>query len=522
MGDNNAASEDQDLIWLSKHKLKPGEDTLQFETKRVESIFNYIKRYKKDDEKDERNEKLTQQLPVTIGLLGGWGSGKTTFLAYLTEKLEQDNFSVIYFNAWKYAGFREVFPALVYKILKNIRFDSNSDEEIVRIGKFLVSKYSEHIGTWTKNFVGINLLDLYQDVKDVINKSQERPFNELLKQYYTQIDQIQEQLSQLFKHKQSQKPIVVLIDELDRCDPGEAFEVIKQLRILFAMPGIPLIFVLSANPDPIGLAIKHQYGLNTKGGEYEAKRILEKFVDSYIDMSAPTELNDYVEALWETNRTTIDNLYVQKIDTLIDADIMADRLKNAKVLNTIRTSNLLYSNLRVLKKSFDYISSAEVFTLYNLSKDDFSRFHWTVWHLEILKQVDSELRHKVSKIGRELKEITKLAYLSLFKECKISSPNLNKHIKLNNSEEGNTAFSKYRSYFWHHAKKVLDAEKKEIRPQNKDVADILTSILADVRIMEFIINLSLFPISDDELDEQSWEKDTIKLLSTYKYLLEAY
>jgi hypothetical protein len=335
MGDNNTAK-DPDLTWLSKHKLNL-EDTLKFEAERVTPIFEYIKKY----------EKLPQQLPVTMGLFGGWGSGKTTFLAYLTEKLEQDNFSVIYFNAWKYAGFREVFPALVYKILKNIRFDSNSDEKIVRIGKFLVSKYSEHIGTWTKNFVGINLLDLYQDVKEVINKSQEGPFNELLKQYYTQIDQIQEQLSELFNHQQSQKPIVVLIDELDRCDPGEAFEVIKQLRILFAMPGIPLIFVLSANPDPIGLAIKHQYGLNTKGGEYEAKRILEKFVDSYIDMSAPTELEGYVEALWKTNRTTIDDLYVQKIDKWVNANFKAHRVKNAKVLNTIRTSNSLYSNFLV-------------------------------------------------------------------------------------------------------------------------------------------------------------------------------
>ena len=113
------------------------------------------------------------------------------------------------------------------------------------------------------------------------------------------------------------------------------------------MPGIPLIFVLSANPDPIGLAIKHQYGLNTKGGEYEAKRILEKFVDSYIDMSAPTELEGYVEALWKTNRTTIDDLYVQKIDKWVNANFKAHRVKNAKVLNTIRTSNSLYSNFLV-------------------------------------------------------------------------------------------------------------------------------------------------------------------------------
>ena len=48
-------------------------------------------------------------LPYTLGIFGGWGSGKTTFLAQVAGELEPvEGCRVIYFNAWKYAGFMEI------------------------------------------------------------------------------------------------------------------------------------------------------------------------------------------------------------------------------------------------------------------------------------------------------------------------------------------------------------------------------------------------------------------------------
>lgn len=404
-----------------------------------------------------------------------------------------------------------------------------------------MSKHIRHISTWAEKFIGINVSKLFTDIKNAKDSTEGskthqtyQKFDALLEEYYTQVDQVQEQLSELFKARQqtetqqSQKPIVVLIDELDRCDPGEAFEVIKQLRMLFGMSEIPIIFVLSANPDPIGLAIKHQYGLNTNGGEYEAKRILEKFVDSYIDMSAPTELGDYVKALWKDNQTSIDNLCVQKIDKFVEADIKAHKLKSAKALDTIKTSNPLYSNLRVLRKSLDYVCSTDFSVIYG---NDFYRFHWTIWHLEILKQANEELGLKIRKIAYQLGKIARLSYLSLFEELrkvhKLSPPyDLNESIKLK-SEKGNTAFSKYKSYFWEHAKEELGNQREKPFPQNEEIANILVDMLADIRTMDFIINLSLFPISNEEFQQPAFQQkdtntDRLEPFYTYIHLLAVY
>src|SRR6202034_3664917 len=98
----------------------------------------------------------------------------------------------------------------------------------------------------------------------------------------------------------SSHTVVVLIDELDRCDPDEAFNVIKQMRVLFGMRDLPIVFVFCANAEPIGLAIKHHYGLDSEGADYEARRILEKFVDSYEDLSTSEALGLVVQAIWKT------------------------------------------------------------------------------------------------------------------------------------------------------------------------------------------------------------------------------
>ena len=51
-------------------------------------------------------------------LVGPSGCGKTTFLALLARQLEgKPNRRVIYFNAWKYAGFMEIVPSLIYRII---------------------------------------------------------------------------------------------------------------------------------------------------------------------------------------------------------------------------------------------------------------------------------------------------------------------------------------------------------------------------------------------------------------------
>ena len=155
------------------------------------------------------------------------------------------------------------------------------------------------------------------------------------------------------------KVTIVLIDELDRCDPDEAFAVIKQLRVLFAMRKLPIIFVVCANPDPIGQAIKHRHGLESNTGGFEARRILEKFVDLYIDIAEPIAIGELAHWLWEQQAKQAGNIKGINADdaaTLIglDTKFLINNVRyptTETALQAMTTEIPMYSNLRLLQKA---------------------------------------------------------------------------------------------------------------------------------------------------------------------------
>ncbi len=472
---------DSDLLWLKSQK--PINDLLHIKPQRVAPVYQLI------------SESNPNQWPMTIGLFGSWGAGKTTYLSYLVETLEHSKYKgepykVIYFNAWKYAGFMEIVPALIYKIIKFTGSKINEDL-IMRVMLSFGNKYSSQIGKWAQKYVGINPVELAKDVMDIKNSADSKA--KILDEYYTQIDKAQDLLVEHFKNQKS--PIVVLIDELDRCDPGEAFEVIKQLRVFFSMRNIPIVFLLSANPEPIGLAVKHQYGLKSDVNDYEAKRILEKFVDTYVDMSDPLKLGDFVKHVWsDKNIESLSTIHAIDMK-LAPADFNKSTVKNANIFAAITTNNYLYSNLRVLQKSHQYVNS---------QKKDRTPLVWVSWHLEILCQVHEKLRRSIIKLASEIGEITSHSHLNTIRDLKnvgaISTNGvLNVGAKVE-TDKGSTAFSIFRSWFWDISKDRLEYLRGLTSVESREHATALEGILKDHHVMDFVILMSLIPVSKNDTE----------------------
>jgi hypothetical protein len=463
---------DSDYAWLKTHLNFSGE--IQTRTKLVKKVANNL------------NERIEDgRLPYTLGVFGGWGTGKTTFLAMLAETLEKKTkCKIVYFNSWKYAGFMEIVPSLIYKILQ-YGLDASAekrDEDARRILLALGNKYSDQIGQWAQKKIGVDPVELFKDIYKV---SDTGVMPDVIHAYYTQIDKAQDELREALgtvtPGKASRNPIVVLIDELDRCDPDEAFNVIKQMRVLFGMRDLPVAFVICANPDPIGQAIKHRYGLESDTGDYEARRILEKFVDSYEDLSESVALRPLIQALWKQK----DVPWIVASDEASERPRLAeDEVGNAAAFDAMTTSISLLSNIRVLHKSFEYIAGNTVSNRHLL---------WTKWFLEIASQIDPHFRRDLRYLAEPIQRIAFAAYACL------------KDVPYNgtqgaaieyDTDKGKTLFAIFRSYFWERAREEHRVFSISRMPEDIQRANVLGSLLNQPAKMDVVALLCLLPFED--------------------------
>jgi hypothetical protein len=472
------AKTEQDLQRLLDHFILP-DGVPNLHAERVDITVRTITELLNEPEK---------RLPHTVGLFGSWGTGKTTFLALLAQQLQKhfdDRIHLIYFNAWKYAGFTEIVPALMYHVLVHRTVDKPAlRQKLLRLMLSLGAQYASAAGKGIKAMTGVDpvphLKKIWSAYKDIEDDSEE-----LLTEYYTRVDKAQDLLREMLPP--GSRPVVILVDELDRCDPDEAFAVIKQLRVFFAMTGVPLLFVLCANPEPIGMAVRHRFGLTDVADDYETRRILEKFVDSLLDMSHQTSLGPVVSQFWKPDsRWLPETPWILQLDERwCDVDAHADTVMNASGLGSINSASRYYSNLRTLQKSFAAVRNKRASN---------ARLLWTQWHLELVYQVDGAFRKNIATAAHQIRGIANHAYTGLLGvKCERRDGRLILH-----SDKGKTLFSNLRSYCYEGIDNAI-ANMEQLRDaESRRILDVLQEFRGDYRRMDFLARMLLLPPMTNE------------------------
>ena len=233
---------------------------------------------------------LAQEGASSIAIDGRWGSGKTFFvkqsmllinaknpmsdmddekkasIVYVLPfpKKNEDvpeNYDVaVYYDAWENDNDTDPVLSLVYEIIKqlgiNYDFDDNSS----------VFKLS---GAILEALTGRNIKDIIENLKSenpLTKIKEEKDLHENIKKFFTEL--LVERGNRL----------VVFIDELDRCKPSYAVNLLERIKHYLCDERIT--FVFSVNLDALQHTIKHYYG-NT----FDACRYLDRFFD--IRLSLP-------------------------------------------------------------------------------------------------------------------------------------------------------------------------------------------------------------------------------------------
>ena len=278
-------------------------------------------------------ELITRSTPrFAVGVFGEWGSGKTTLMEAIKHRLRKHGRIVtVEFNAWRF----EREPQLLVPLLDSVRAsivnwsitrDAATVEQVrrtaSRIGRVvraLAAGLSGSVGLPGAVSVSYDLgvaLDMLSDRSDQAQSLYVAAFNELSDAFH-----------QLRTNGVDR--VVVFVDDLDRCLPANALDVLESMKLFFDMYGF--VFVVGLDRKVVQRAVRSRF--------QDLPMPLTQ-PPSQIDTTATQELErlerDYIEKIFQVPYH-VPQMLADDLDSLLrsmydEAELEAPQLADFKQL----------------------------------------------------------------------------------------------------------------------------------------------------------------------------------------------
>ncbi|OFE12345.1 hypothetical protein PHACT_03670 [Pseudohongiella acticola] len=224
--------------------------------------------------------------PMVLAVNGRWGSGKSTFVDMWSKYLELEGFPVLNFNAWT-TDFSED-PLVAFLGEMNTGLDSyltasgvrnEAWERCKKIGGVIARRSLPTV----VRLVTAGVLDGNEIGREEAMGLLGGTASEAVEAYESTksaIDEFKKHLSDTLEVATKDTPLVIFVDELDRCRPTYAIELLERIKHLFDQPGI--VFVLSLDKEQLCHSIGAVYG------EIDAAGYLRRFIDLEYTLPNPS------------------------------------------------------------------------------------------------------------------------------------------------------------------------------------------------------------------------------------------
>lgn len=214
-----------------------------------------------------------------------WGTGKTTFIQMWRQLLINEKFRTIYFNAWENDFETTPLPAILAELKILTPKDRRKFNSLLNKGAKIAQNV---IPSVTKNLVKNNLgIDISEGVENFTKAATDILKDEISKYTARQKGMLEfrESLREYVSSDESEKPLIFIIDELDRCRPDYAVEFLEHIKHFFSVKGI--VFVLAIDKRQLCSSISGAYGSNA----FDSTDYLRRFIDIEYTLPLPSADN---------------------------------------------------------------------------------------------------------------------------------------------------------------------------------------------------------------------------------------
>lgn len=260
------------------------------------------------DERDEfqrRNiaEKAIKLLRSDIDISpmvidGSWGTGKTEFChKFINLMKEDETHSIIYIDAFKADHVNEPLMTVLAEIIKTLPEDSRRESFIKKILPAVRFGIKALAKAGVSHLLRQDFADVAEDFTDEIEEATDKAIDataELILKEHVEAEKNLKTLQAALTEIASNSPIVIFIDELDRCRPSFAIDMLEIIKHTFDVENVS--FVLITNTQQLKASINHCYGQAV-----DAQRYLDKFIKFRFELSPKIERSTNLPILAASN-----------------------------------------------------------------------------------------------------------------------------------------------------------------------------------------------------------------------------
>jgi formylglycine-generating enzyme required for sulfatase activity len=318
-----------------------------------------------------KNILIEADTPLILGVFGPWGSGKTSLLAQLRKEIQDDKLSKVrttWITAWKYDRHEALWRVFILRVLDALypREDGEgpreerprlAEDKLTEEQKLLVAELErleesvyrpvnwQELGRWTVNWwqalreggkaaaeiaaVFVPGAALFKQALTVIGadgasgeelSAASKAFRREVKTYHRDqllhMEQFENTFARVLKMSGIER-LVVFVDDLDRCLPEKAIEVLEATKLFLEVPGT--VFVLGMDKEVVERGVEARYRewfeLKDEAGErmelpIKGESYLQKMVQIpfHLPLMGVGDVESYIQTLEEGLDAKIESL----------------------------------------------------------------------------------------------------------------------------------------------------------------------------------------------------------------------
>ena len=238
--------------------------------------------------------------PITIGVQGEWGSGKTSLLNMIREDIEEQEikkekgdqyFKCIWVNTWEHSLLKTpelCLLSIIEEIIDEIALVDNSynTTEKAKSALSLLAKGAVRVGA---------SIALGSEGRNLATEMMEsRSNSNTVKQLRSSLEEIVTTV--VNRNQNKAKKFVIFIDDLDRIEPSTAVMVLELLKNIFTINHC--VFVLAIDYQVVVKGLKAKFGEPTAENEWEFRAFFDKIIQlPFMMPMAQYDLKNYINAM---------------------------------------------------------------------------------------------------------------------------------------------------------------------------------------------------------------------------------